>query len=229
MKRNFPRVAVVMCVWRRLHLLNRTLQQLIDQQWVHIDLFLWNNNFQKAIELESIASQYRPLLNIQIQHSRTNVGCFGRFYFAKQLRQRYPFFVVIDDDQYFDDWFIRQLWDEKQEGGVTGCHAFRFLNDQDYWKRLRPDPGDQVTYCGPGGMILDSKLLDHPSFFACPDQYWIMDDIWLSYAFNHVMQVPMRKASATVSMIDNVNDTYHSLRVMKTEFLTELRRQGWQV
>ena len=229
MIKDVPRVAVLMCVWRRLHLLPKTLQQLIDQQWVDIDLYLWNNNFTHMVELESIVARYRPYLKIDIWHSTTNVGCFGRFIYAHQLKQRYPFFVVIDDDQYFDDWFIRTLWDQRQVGGVTACHAFRFIQNRCYWERLRPEPFDAVNYCGPGGMIFDSQILRHASFFACPEKFRIMDDIWLSYVFNHLMRVPMKKSSASVKMIDSANDTFHSLRSKKSEFLTELRRQGWRV
>lgn len=229
MIKDVPRIAVFMCVWRRLNLLPKTLQQLIDQQWVSIDLYLWNNDIGQSINLETIVARYRPYINVDIQHSPTNVGCFGRFFYAYQLRQCYPFFVVIDDDQYFDDWFVRTLWDERQAGGVTACHAFRFIQNRSYWERLRADPLDEVSYCGPGGMILDSQLIEHPSFFACPDKFWIMDDIWLSYVFHHVMRVPMRKSSASIRMIDSANDTFHSLRNKKTEFLTELRRQGWKV
>ena len=229
MIKDVPRVGVVMCVWRRLHLLARTLDQLSDQQWVKVDLYLWNNHFAAATAVEEIAARYRHRLDIQIRHSPRNVGCFGRFYFARQIRQRYPFIGVVDDDQQFDDWVIRQLWDEKQVGGVTACHAFRFGKDRDYWERHRVQPGDDVSYCGPGGMILDSQLIEHPKFFDCPQRHWIMDDVWLSYLFHHVMRVPMKKASPTVTMTDPANDTFHSLRGRKTEFLTDLRRLGWKV
>ena len=49
---------------------------------------------------------------------------------------------------------------------MTGCHAYRFQRGRDYWRKARAKPGHAADYCGPGGMIIDSRLLGQPALFA---------------------------------------------------------------
>ena len=180
-----PRVPVVMCVWKRVNLLPVTLDLLCRQQGVEVDFYIWNNNAAAGSEVERFAASYRAWMSIEVRHSLTNVACIGRFWLAQELRRRYPFVVFIDDDQYFGETFLFKLWCERTLGGVTACHCRDFVPGKDYWNRTMPAPGEPAQYCGPGGMIMDARLLASKEFRKCPKASWIMDDIWLSHLLGH--------------------------------------------
>jgi hypothetical protein len=218
-----------MCVWKRIHLLPMTLQQLCRQIGVVVDFYIWNNNGSVVYKVEKIAATYRSDINIQIHHHPSNVACIGRFWLASRLRNRYPFVVFIDDDQQFNDTFLLTLWNERVSGGVAACHCLSFIKGEDYWTRTRPNPGDSATYCGPGGMIMDTRLLAHQELQTCHRNSWIMDDIWLSHFLGHKLGSPIVKSSAELVMIDRANDTFLGLRDKKRAYLDELRAKGWDV
>ena len=224
-----PRIAVFMCVWKRLHLLRRMLDQLTQQHGVAVDFHILNNNPAIRSQLADIVAPYQRSLRIRMRHSSKNVGSFGRFVYAKDAGRHYPFVIFVDDDQEFDEDFLQRLWDEKIVGGVCSAYAYRFIRNDDYWKRIAPESGDRVEYCGPGGMILDSRVLASPWLYRGPPEGWMMDDIWLSYVFHHRLRLPMTKCSAPVRMTDRANDTWLTIRDEKSRFMMELRREGWRV
>jgi hypothetical protein len=223
---SFP---VIMSLWKRLPLLDRSLFQLAHQEGVRPTVYLLNNNPHVKQEVEKEVARYRSRLAIHVVHSDNSLSCFGRFVLARRIRNGSPFLFFIDDDQAFDRTFLRTLWHERTEGGITGCHAHRFRRSRDYWRKERSKAGRGADYCGPGGMIIDSRLLDQPALLRAPPEALIMDDIWLSYVANHVLKAPIRKSSAAVEMTDMAGDTWPTIHSKKIEFLEELRRRGWKV
>lgn len=229
MSKTVPTIPVMMCVWRRPHLLQRTFDQLAGQFRVKPHLYLWNNNIAVRDEVDRIVAENGHRLPVSVRHSPTNVGCFGRFIHAQPLIDKYPYFVVIDDDQRFDEPFLHTLWHEKVELGAVAAYARGFIRNDPYWSRTRLEPGEPATYCGPGGMIIDRRVLADKRLLKCPDKYWMMDDIWLSHLLHHRRRATVRKSSAVVEMTDGKNDTYHGLKSNKVEFLDALRDKGWKV
>ncbi len=137
---------------------------------------------------------------------------------------------MIDDDQIFDGNFLQTLWYERIVGGVVACHAFQFRRRKDYWGKERvAHAGAAATYCGPGGMIIDGRLLAARKLLECPRKYMMMDDIWLSYVLEHHLKAPLVKSSAKVDMIDPASDTWPRLREEKIGMLESLRDAGWKV
>jgi hypothetical protein len=224
-----PVIPVVMSICKRVGLLERTLHQLSKQEGVRPLPFFLNNNPAIARDVEEEVRKHGRKLRIRLTHSDNRLACFGRFVLARQIKNGYPFLVFIDDDQQFDRTFLRNLWDERTANGVTGCHAFAFEKGGTYWHRHELEAGERAHYCGPGGMILDSRLLDRPELFHVPKQGLLIDDIWFSHFLNKVVQAPMHKSSARVRMIDQKNDTWHTIHRDKVEFLEHLREQGWNV
>jgi hypothetical protein len=223
---SFP---VIMSLWKRLPLLDRSLYQLAHQEGIRPTVYLLNNNPHIKQEVEKEVTRYRSRLAIHVVHSDNSLSFFSRFVLARRVRNGSPFLFFIDDDQAFDRTFLRTLWHERTEGGITGCHAYRFRRSRDYWRKESAKAGHGADYCGPGGMIIDSRLLGQPALFRAPPEALIMDDIWLSYVANHVFKAPVRKSSAAVQMIDPAGDTWPTLRGKKIEFLEELRRRGWKI
>jgi Glycosyl transferase family 2 len=222
-------VPVVMAVWRRVHLLERTLSRLSTQKGVRAEFHILNNNFDARAEVEQIAARFRSRLAITIVRRDNESGCFGRFLYMRQLSQEYPYIVVIDDDQLFDDDFLRTLCEDRIVGGIAGCHAFRFQRRKDYWHKQQLRAGQLADYCGPGGMIIDSRLLGSRRLLGCPRDYMMMDDIWLSYVIGHHLKAPMVRSAAMVAMTDLAGDTWHRIRAEKIGMLETLRDAGWEV
>jgi hypothetical protein len=222
-------VPVVMAVWRRVHLLEGTLSRLSMQTGVRADLHILNHNPDAQAEVEQIAARFRSRLAVTVVHSDNASGCFGRFLYMRRLSQRYPYIVVIDDDQVFDDSFLRTLCEDRIAGGIAACHVFRFQRKKDYWHKQRLLPGRFANYCGPGGMIIDSRLLGSRRLLTCPRDYMMMDDIWLSYVVGHHLNAPIVRSGADVAMIDLPGDTWHRIRDEKILMLETLREAGWAV
>jgi hypothetical protein len=225
---NLPEVPVVMSVWRRVHLLENTLSLLAAQRGVRANLHVINNNPGMQAAIERIAAGFHSRMTITIVRGDNRFGCFARFLYMHKLRRRYPFIIVIDDDQVFGHDFLRTLWHDRIAGGVVGCHAFQFHRRKDYWRKQRLRAGAVATYCGPGGMIIDSGLLEAPALLACPSEYMMMDDIWLAYVLGHRLKAPMAKSAAKVEMIDLAADTWHRIREEKILMLETLRDTGWE-
>ncbi len=222
-------VPVLMAVWQRVHLLERTLDRLAAQEGVSVDFYIVNNNPTVAAAVEQLASRFAPPLRVAVAHGDNALGCFGRWVHLARLRHRYPFLVVIDDDQVFDSRFLRTLWEDKVAGGIAACHAFAFDARRAYWEKRRLRPGERATYCGPGGMIIDSRLLDSRRLLACPQEYMMLDDLWLSHVVDHHLRAPMVRSSAMVTMTDRAGDTWWRLYDRKIAALETLRRSGWRV
>ena len=147
-------VPVVMAVWRRVHLLERTLSRLSMQNGVRAELHMLNNNSDAQTEIEQIAARFRSRLDITIAHSNNKSSCFGRFLYMHQLRHEHPFIVVIDDDQLFDDHFLRTLCEDRIVGGIAAVHRLSFSEE----KRLLA----QATAARrPAGGLLRSGRDDH--------------------------------------------------------------------
>lgn len=227
-RRDWPTIPVVMCLWRRPHLLERTLNQLLAQRSVHVELHLLNNNAAIRGRVDAIVARYRAHLCVDVVHGTNRLGCFGRFALARRIRGSFPFVVVIDDDQVFDEWFLRTLWDERARGGVCAAYARDWIGER-YVDRCFPEPGEPAQYCGPGGMILDTRILDGPELMQCPERYYLVDDLWQSFVYGHVLRVPAFRASARVAMADRANDLWVHLYDRKDAVLQSLRREGWAV
>lgn len=209
---------VMMSVWQRIHLLERTLRQLENQRDVTVHFYLLNNNHLLKREIEFV-----------VCHADNQYSCFSRFVWMSELCHLYPFFVVIDDDQAFGLDLLRTLWKEKIWGDAVGSHARSFTPGKSYWHK-RPSPlGQLATYCGPGGMIIDSRLLGARRLLECPEEYMMMDDIWLSYVLDHHLGAPMLRSSVEIATTDHAGDTWWRISDQKTACLEALRESGWRV
>lgn len=107
-----PTVPVVMCTWKRPENLVTTIATLKQQKGVKPHLYIWNNNLSiRKIVDDVVAGTDLP---VTVIHSESNVGGFGRFYYAKQLANTYPYIIFIDDDQLLEEDSLAVLWSEAQ-------------------------------------------------------------------------------------------------------------------
>jgi hypothetical protein len=222
------RVPVIMCVWKRIDRFRRTLELLAEQD-TPVALYVWNNNFGEAARLDSLL--LRSPVPAQSIHSRRNIGCFGRFYLARELADTHDVVLFIDDDQEFDRTMATDQLASFEAESLAGWWAFKYLpGARSYAERVRVDtPLAPVDYLGVGGLVADARIFREPALFRCPRRYWFVDDIWLSYYAGHVHRWQLRRSLAEFRFHSDEKDVHETLWPTKVRMFRYLKRSGWGV
>jgi hypothetical protein len=219
---------VVMCTWSRIGQLEDTLKMLEAQEDVSVKLYIWNNNILEILRVNRLLRSYRGI-PVEVTHSLYNVGGFGRFYYARRLAEEYPLVVFIDDDQHIPPHAISKLRQEGDVGSIVSCWAFEFNSTENYLDRTPVEAGQSATYCGTGGMIAPTHVFTRDVVFRkCPTQYWFIEDLWISYVADHLLDMSLRKSDAGIRAIEDGKDQSQYLMPRKNEFLFYLHKIGWR-
>jgi hypothetical protein len=221
------RTPVVLCTWRRLDRLHKTLDQLAAQRDAAVELHIWNNNHDGRRKVDEIVA--RSEIPVFVTHSSRNIGGFGRFYLGRELAAHHPYLILIDDDLSFADTMVRDMLREAGPQQISSYWAFRFTSANDYGARVPASPGERVDYCGTGGMIADSSVFLGDELFTCPHRYWFVEDLWLSYYADHRLGWQLRKSAVQFKMDDDARDQFLLLWPTKAALLRHLVQRGWQV
>jgi hypothetical protein len=219
-------VPVVVCIWRRPERLRQTVEALSGQSNGAIRLCIWNNRRSLQDFVETSVADVSGM-NVDVVHSTRNVGGFGRFYFARRLAAEYPFVVFLDDDQVPSDEFLSTLTGEFRSGTIHGAWGYRFRGTQRYADRVPARVGDRVKYCGTGGMICDTRAFLDAGLFRCPRQFWFVEDLWLSYYADHVLNWPLYKSAAELRIERDEHDQFRLLGPTKDRLFRHLVGRGW--
>lgn len=214
-----------MCVWKRPENLRATIANLQNQKNVRPHLYIWNNNAAIQAVVDSIAKQAQ--MPVTVIHSKSNIGGFGRFYYARQLADIYRYIVFIDDDQILENDSLAVLWAEAKPRTLHGWWAYNFLSPQMYWLRIRAKRGGHATYIGTCGMIADSSIFKDERLFECPRQYWFIEDLWLSYFAQHVHKWQLLRSHARFRFLLDTKNQVTGLFSNKGRFLRYLSKKGW--
>jgi hypothetical protein len=221
------RIPVIVCSWDRAERIPRMLRGLAHSVGVKADVYVWNNRAESHGALvSSLSDMAGPMPRTTIAASELNIGGFGRFYWARELAQRYPFVVFVDDDQLLDPFALRDLVAESRPGTIRSVWAFTFSNRVEYWHRTQVAPGALAKYAGTGGMIADSSIFTDDALFECPASGWFMEDLWLSHYAHTVRGWPLYRSAAEIGMIFDGKDQYANLKHAKNRFFRELNRDG---
>ena len=253
---NNDSVLVVMCVWKRLDYLNKTLRY-IENQSIHtkITLCIWNNNYEKRDYVNTIIDKFKSKnIEIIIHHSSENIGGIGRFIFTKYIcEKKYQFenVIFIDDDQIIKDDFIENIILHKKPNSGLHWYGKKFYKDSlymDSWSNLRykerPDfdysnfDKTILDYGGTGGMIIDTECFLTEEFYKFNKDFQFIEDLWMSYfvitRLNYKLYNGydiLSKSINTERTISNDNNAqWLLLKSQKNDFLKVLREYGeWDV
>jgi hypothetical protein len=222
------RVPVVMCTWKRIDRLPRTLELLAEQD-VSAALYIWNNNPREAARLDALLT-LSPI-PAQLVHCSRNIGCFGRFYLARELADSYDALLFIDDDQDFGRTMVADQMESFAPESLASWWAFTYLpGARSYAERRRVDePLEPADYVGVGGLVADSRIFREPALFRCPRRYWFVDDIWLSYYAGHVEGWRLCRSLAEFHFQSDGKDMHETLWPTKARMFRYLKRRGWDV
>jgi hypothetical protein len=222
------RIPVVMCTWKRIEQLPRTLELLAVQD-TPVSLYVWNNNRRQAERLDALLTK-SPIPAHSV-HCVRNIGCFGRFYLARDLAPVHEAVIFIDDDQLFDASMVSDQLRSFSANSLAGWWAFTYPpGAPSYDTRDRVEaPLGEAEYVGVGGMIADSSIFADPSLFGCPRRYWFVDDLWLSFYARQVRGWQLRRSYADFVFDQDEHDLYLALGATKRRMFRYLKRRGWSV
>lgn len=162
----------------------------------HIHLHLINNNYDEKDKLEEIVSGLETLFTLHITHYKNELFGFQRFpYIRDVVMKQYlaDYVIIIDDDQLFNDTWVRDMWNKRKPETYSGwcCkkftrHAYNYYNDsivkyRDLIDNKKTDITTNMHYIGTGGCIIDTSIfLPNSLLWDTPDVADV-EDMWLSY------------------------------------------------
>jgi hypothetical protein len=222
------KVAIIMCIWKRVNNLNEILKCLQKQTYKNFKLIIWDNSNEKE-EVEKIVSKFD--LDIDIIKSETNIGGIGRFYAAKNVKDIYRTIIFFDDDQFPKEGFVETMVKKYEPNTIKSRHCYKILDNKDYWKRRRiQQGGTNINYSGTCGMVLDSKIFSHEELFTCPKQFTFIEDLWLSFFAQHKLRWKMESIDVPLNLVDDGKDQFRGLVNKKSEFLRYLvENEKWDL
>lgn len=210
---------VIMCTWKRLDNLPKTIEML-NKQTEPTVLYIWNNNKDIRKQIDQIVGKEK-VLPIKVYHSTYNIGGFGRFYITKKISNQYSIF--IDDDQNFATDTVNKLLKEAKPKTIVSQWAFNFI-DNNYWQKQLIEPGKVADYCGTAGMVIDNEIFQNKEVYNCPKRYWFIEDLWLSHIAKNILGWELRKSKTEINLIDDGKDQMYGLVDKKNDFLMYLRK-----
>jgi glycosyltransferase involved in cell wall biosynthesis len=231
LENNTDVLAIVMCVWKRIEDFDLVVQQFNNQTFKNFKLFIWNNNTDPKYKntFEEILNK-KATFDWHIHHSNKNIGGFGRFYMAKQLR-KVPglanYVVFVDDDQRWGYDLLSTFWNEREPKTIKAQFGWRFDGNDYYRNRVHVSPGNSLHYTGTGGMILDNMIFEDDNLYEkCMPDHWWVEDLWLSYWANHIHGYKLTKSAASMKNGDDEHSLYRVVKDKKTPMLRWLLKEG---
>lgn len=219
--KNKSSTALIMCTFRRLKNLPKTLNKLKEQTNKDFDFYVCNNSEEQDNKLISYFKKYENDIgfNFYIKKYNNIYKMFSRFYLAKELaEQGYERIIFIDDDQVLPINFIQNCNDQYDEKYIKSFYAHKF--DHDYWKKTRLKLKEEGNYAGTGGLLCSAKLFLNNNFFDCPTEYHIIDDLWLSYYVLKFTDYKITLLDTDIQFIYDDKATFVGLEDLKKNFST---------
>lgn len=222
------RTPVIMCTWKRIDRLPRTLELLAEQD-TPAALYIWNNNRAAASQVDELVS--RAPIPARSFHCSRNIGGFGRFYLARDLAGHHDSVIFIDDDQQFGPSMLVDQLASFARQSLAGWWAFKYAKGAEtYAERHRVTTAfDLADYVGTGGMVADASVFADPALFRCPRRYWFVEDVWLSYFASHIRGWVLRRSLAEFEFAPDGLDIDLTLAATKVRMFRYLKRRGWSV
>lgn len=217
--RSNSETALILCTYRRLTNMPKILKKVSDQTNKNFDFYISNNAEGQDNKLISYFSKYGSDLtvNVFIKNYNNIHKQFSRFYLARDLAQQgYKKIIFFDDDEVLPVSFIQDCYDQYDEECVKSFYAHKFSDD--YWNKERLRMGELGNYAGTGGLICSSSLFLDDNFFKCPEEYYIIDDLWLSYYILNFTNYQIRLLNTEIQFIHDDKATFPAIVELKREF-----------
>jgi len=220
------KMALIMCTYIRLENLPRTYDTLSEQTNNNFDFYICDNSNNDPHLLNTSKKKSKFFKNnVFIKEYNNKYSIFSRFFLAKELaKEGYEIIVFIDDDQIIDKNFIENCYKQYEPDTIKSFYAHYISGD--YWKKDFCGPNDEVNYVGGGGLMCNSNLFLDEKFFSCPEEYWILDDLWVSYYIPNFTNYKMKKLNVYIKFIVDNKATAKNLKEIKRKFSNEYILNG---
>lgn len=211
--------ALILCTYRRLTNMPKILNRISNQTNKDFDFYISNNSEGQDNKLISYFSKYGSdiSVNVHIKNYNNIYKQFSRFYLAKELAiNGYNKIIFFDDDQVLPVSFIQDCHDQYDENLVKSFYAHKFKDD--YWKKERISKDEFGNYAGTGGLICSSRIFLEEDFFKCPEEYYIIDDLWLSSYVLNFTKYKIKLLNTDIQFIYDDKATFVGLEDVKRDF-----------
>ena len=208
-----------MCTYIRLSNMPKIFDRLKQQTNKDFDFYISNNCDNKDNKLMLYFNKYGKDLgfNSYIKNYNNMYKIFSRFYLARDLaNEGYEKIVFFDDDQMLPESFIQDCYDQYEETSIKSFYAHKFKDE--YWNKIRLNKKEVGNYAGGGGLMCPAELFLNDNFFDCPKEYYILDDLWLSYYILKFTKYKIKLLDTDIQFIYDDKATFIGLEQMKSDF-----------
>jgi glycosyltransferase involved in cell wall biosynthesis len=208
-----------MCTYIRFENLNTTLACINNQTNKDFDFYIIDNSGQNE-KLLKYLDKFKGNLSISIHNYANDFKQFARFLLAKDLAEDgYEKIIFIDDDEIIPNTFIEECHSQYDESCVKSFWAHR-VNSK-YKRKIKVEKEEVGNYAGTGGLICSAKLFLNEDFFDCPEEFWIIDDLWLSYYVLKFTDYKIKELRTDIKFIKDRKATFLTLGDLKQKFSEE--------
>jgi hypothetical protein len=215
------KTAVIFLTYRRLEYFKRTAECLNNQTNKDFDFYI-SNNSDKEDKLVGLVKKFLNTIdvNVYIKSYGNEFKPFSRFIMAQDLAlEGYEKIIFLDDDEIFSSTFIQDCYDQYEENAVKTFWGHKI--EKIYKRKIKLEGNELGNYAGPGGLVCSSKVFLGEELFQCPEQYWIVDDLWLSYYLIKFTDYKIKTLKTKIDFIKDQKATFLTLGNLKQEFSDE--------
>lgn len=211
------KTAVILCVYRRLEYFRHTAKSLSSQTNQNFDLYISNNGIDNKIIRYVEKYLSKENINVQIENHHNDFKPFSRFLIAQDLANAgYEKIIFIDDDEIIPSTFIQECYDQYEDKSFKSFYAHKISDN--YWGKEKLLRNELGNYAGTGGLVCNAKFFLDNDFYSCPEEFYIIDDLWLSYYILKYTDYKIKLLETDIEFIKDLKATAIGLTDVKQNF-----------
>jgi hypothetical protein len=212
------KTALIFSTFIRLEYFKDTARCLLEQTNTDFDFYISNNCSDEKKLVRYIEKYLEDSdMNIYVKNYFNEFKPFSRYILAHDLAEEgYEKIIFLDDDEIFSPTFIQDCYDQYEEDVIKSFWSHRI--ESVYRKKVKLEKDEVGNYVGPGGLVCSSKVFLEEDLFMCPEEFWIVDDLWLSYYLLKFTDYKIKTLKTDIKFIQDKKATFMTLRNLKQEF-----------
>jgi len=205
-----------MCTYIRFENLKMTLDCIKKQTNKDFDFYIVDNS-NKHEKLLGYIEKFGNGIDVRVHNYHNEFKQFARFLLARDLaKEGYEKIIFIDDDEILPDTFIQECHDQYEEKSVKSFWSHKI--EDVYKRKIKLEKNEIGNYSGTGGLVCSSSLFMDDFFFTCPEEFWIIDDLWLSYYILKYTDYNIKALHTKIHFIVDTKATCINLKNEKQRF-----------
>jgi glycosyltransferase involved in cell wall biosynthesis len=193
-----------------------TLDCIKKQTNKDFDFYIVDNS-NKHEKLLGYIEKFGNGIDVRVHNYHNEFKQFARFLLARDLaKEGYEKIIFIDDDEILPDTFIQECHDQYEEKSVKSFWSHKI--EDVYKRKIKLEKNEIGNYSGTGGLVCSSSLFMDDFFFTCPEEFWIIDDLWLSYYILKYTDYNIKALHTKIQFIVDTKATCINLKNEKQRF-----------